>query len=233
MTTQIRRVIDMLLRVLMFSRANPSDDPGHATTLSRLEERAARMQALVAQEKSGRIAVRAAVVTKRELRRAIQEALVMLARIAASVTREEPEIVVRLSLPRPHSSQQEFLAGSRVVVTEAEEHREVLVKYGMPPAFLEELSTLLDRYQTAIDEKNAGLAAHVGASADLHSVAAEVRALVKLLDAVNRRRFRNEPEKLAQWRSAKDVVRRARETPAPPADQGPEGGGQGTLESAA
>ena len=222
MSTVIRHVVEMVLRVLGFCRANPTDDVAHTTTAARLEERAQRLQELAAQEQAGRIAAKAAVLTKRETRQVLTDALLFLARIAETVRREEPEVTVRLSLPRPHSSEQVYLTAGRAVLVEAQAQQAFLLRHGMGPDFLTALGTALDQYDEAIRARIAGVSAHVGASQEMEFVSAEIRQLVRLLDTINRRRFRDNAEKAAQWRSARTVVRRARNgeekpavTPAP------------------
>lgn len=85
-------------------------------------------------------------------------------------------------------------------------HRELLVRYGMPETFLDDLGTALDSFEQAINEKHAGRAAHVGARADLAAVGAEIMLIVGQLDALNRFRFRTDAESLAAWKSARDVA---------------------------
>jgi hypothetical protein len=48
--------------------------------------------------------------------------------------------------------------------------------------------------------------AHIGARADLIAVARELVELAGVLDGINRFRFRNDPELLAAWESARNVV---------------------------
>lgn len=54
-------------------------------------------------------------------------------------------------------------------------------------------------------EKHASQSAHVGAHADLEAVTAEVMQLVRQLDALTQYRFRDDPEALGAWRSARNV----------------------------
>ncbi len=218
MPNLIRRILDMVLRVLGFLHANPSDDPAYLAAVARLEQDAAKLLALAAQEQTGHIEASAAVVTKQELREGLQDALTLLARLAVIATREFPSIPVRLSIPKPHSSQRAFLTGARAVVAEARAQQEPLTQFGMTPGFLDQMAGTLDQYELAISAKDSGIIAHVGASAELQEVAVEVVRLVRLLDAIQRPRFRNDPEKRAAWKSAHSIVRR---TPKPEPAQPP------------
>jgi hypothetical protein len=46
---------------------------------------------------------------------------------------------------------------------------------------------------------------HIGASAELLFVSNELVELVRMVDGLNRHRFRNEPEVLAEWQAASRV----------------------------
>jgi hypothetical protein len=94
-------------------------------------------------------------------------------------------------------------------------HRELLLRYGLPETFLEELGAALDRFEHVLNEKHAGRAAHVGARAELGAVSAEIMLIVRQLDALNRFRFRNDAESLAAWKSARDVAWPAQEKEEP------------------
>ena len=90
------------------------------------------------------------------------------------------------------------------MAAEAEGNADLLWKYGLAePVFA-----------------SRGRRAHVDASADLDNLAAEVVALVGLIDGMNRIRFAGEPEVLAEWENVSDV----RATPVRSKDEGGEGG---------
>jgi hypothetical protein len=93
-----------------------------------------------------------------------------------------------------------------VSAANASAHREILIRYGMPESFLDELGATLDRFEQALNEKHNGRAAHVGARAELEAVTSEIMLDVRQLDALNRFFFRNDAESLAAWKSARDVA---------------------------
>jgi hypothetical protein len=87
---------------------------------------------------------------------------------------------------------------------------------------LEHLVQSLDQLDEAIEQAAEGRLAHVGASAELDTVADDVVQLVRAMDGMNRYRFANEPEALAAWVSASSVLA----TPHPVAPPAPEEGGE-------
>jgi hypothetical protein len=70
-----------------------------------------------------------------------------------------------------------------------------------------------------VDQGAEGRLAHVGASAELDTVADEIVQVVNVMDGLNRFRFTHEPELLAAWESASNVFATPRS-----ADTEPESG---------
>jgi hypothetical protein len=83
---------------------------------------------------------------------------------------------------------------------------ELLVKHGLSDLVLARLSQTLEQFDQAMKHGVEGRRAHIGASADLASVADEVVLLVRVTGGLNRLRFAQDPERLAAWESASSVV---------------------------
>jgi hypothetical protein len=207
MTDYISRVFDMVLRVLVFLRANPLDTPAFTANLALLEAAAARLQDLADLERSGHIEASAAVIGKKQGKADILDGLNFLGRVAVVATREVPEMPVRLTIPKPNSGAQKLITGARAVVTQARDQQELLTKYGMTTGFLDELTVSINQYEKAVNTKSSGVNMHIGAAAEMESVTSEITRLVKVIDAVMRRRLRNDPQKRAAWKAARTVVR--------------------------
>jgi hypothetical protein len=63
----------------------------------------------------------------------------------------------------------------------------------------------LDQFETAVEQGAAGRLAHVGANAELATIADEIVQVVKVMNGLVRIRFANQPELLAAWESASNV----------------------------
>lgn len=105
------------------------------------------------------------------------------------------------------------------------------MKYGLADTVFDGLTQALGQFDAAVEERTQGRRTHVGASAELNALAAEVVQVVKLMDGLNRFRFAKDPESLAAWESASNVVATPRsasepepglDTPAGPAPVGGE-----------
>ncbi|HEY9014724.1 MAG TPA: hypothetical protein VIM84_06650 [Gemmatimonadales bacterium] len=207
MKASIRRIIEMGNRVLAFSRAHPDPSPGYAAALARLEKGLAEADVLAARQREGINTVRAATSQKRALRRKMRRTqLVHLARVAESAAAEVPDLAQKFRLVREGVPYLAFRTAARGMLAEAESQKELLVKHGLFEASLASLSQSLGEFEQAVEQGIEGRRAHVGASAELEALADELLQVVRLMDGSNRYRFPSDPESLAQWESARNVI---------------------------
>jgi hypothetical protein len=194
-------------RALEFGHAHPLESPGYAATIVRLEERLGRADMLATQQRDGILAVRAAAGHKRELMGKMRRAhLTHLARIAEVAGSELPELPQKFLLKPGKGSYRAFRTAARGMQVEAQGRREELVKHGLVEPLLDDLGRLLDEFDAVVERGQEARRVHVGATAQLEVVADEVVRLVKALGGLNRYRFANDPDLLAQWESASSVV---------------------------
>jgi hypothetical protein len=207
MNYSIRRKLDMAGRVRDFCRTHPDPaNSGYTAAVQRLEERLARAEELARQEVAGRQSVSGAVINKEELRLEIHKVMALLAGLAEPAAKEERELAAGIVRPDVNGSHQAFLTRSRVAAATASSHQELLIRYGMPEKFLDQLNAMLDQYEKALNQQHAGRAAHVGARAELEAGMADTMLTIRQIDALNRFRFRADAESLAGWKSARDVA---------------------------
>jgi hypothetical protein len=217
MNAKGRRKVEMGRRALEFSRAHPDASPGYAAALARLEERLGRAQQLAVQQREGLAAVHAATKRKRELRRKMRRAhLRHLMRVGESAAPEAPDLAEKLIVTRAAmSSYLAFQTMAHSMAAEAQSRKELLVKHGLTDTVLDSLTRALEQFDEALAQGTEGRRAHVGASAELDTVADEIVHVVQLMDGLNRYRFENDSESLAAWESASNVFA----TPQPAVDK--------------
>jgi hypothetical protein len=97
---------------------------------------------------------------------------------------------------------------ARSMQAEAEANKEVLAKYGLSEAVLQVFGQLLDQFDAVVKLGSDGRAAHIGATKRLEALALEARQIVRVMDARNRYRFKDDEQVLGAWISA-STVRRA------------------------
>ena len=198
-------------RALEFSRAHPDESAGYGAALARLEERIAQADLLADQQLTGIRATRTATARKRELRRLIKSAhMEHLSNVARIAAREVPELPPKFALPGRGASYVAFRTVARTMAAEATSRRELLVSHGLVEKVLDDLNQAIARFDAAVEQGTEGRRAHVGASAELETVATEIVELVHAMDGLNRYRFAGDAERLAAWESASTVVVRTR-----------------------
>jgi hypothetical protein len=221
-----RRKIEMGARALEFSRAHPDGSPGYAAALTRLEDRLNRAEQVAEQQRLGIVHVRAATVRKRDLRRTIKrDHLDHLGSVAQVAAQEVPELAQLFTLPRNANPYLAFRTAARGLAAEAESRKELLVKHGLNDTVLAGLAKALDEFDAAVDQGAKGRAAHIGASAELDTLANEIVQVVNVMAGPNRSRFAGDSDLLARWASVSNVLG----TPRPevkPTTAGPVAGGE-------
>lgn len=207
MNRRINSRLNMGHRALEFSRAHPVDSPGYVIALKQLEEQLTRANQLAREQQRGTAEVRAATARKDELKRSIRRSqLVHLAGVAGRAAKDVPELAQKFDLPRIPFRSLAFKAAARTMVEEAQQQKELLVKHGLVEQVLESLAQSLDQFDEAVERGAEGRRVHIGAAADLEAVAGEVVQIVRLLDGLNRFRFAAEPDLLAAWTAASNVI---------------------------
>ena len=232
MNAVVRSVLNMVERVRGFCRAHPFTDPSATALEARFEERVDRAVALAVQQRSSNLAVRAANARRNKLRSGVvMDLLRHLVRVGDDAAKELPDLSGRLKLPPQDGSHQAFLAAARVMVSEAADHRDLLVKHGMTESMLDDLGQALNQYEQATETAFGATRERIGARSQLHTIAAELSDLVQLLNGLNRYRFREQQELLDAWTSAINVLGPSRGAPRPETE--PPAGGEGGVQSAA
>ena len=206
MNAKARRKLEMGARALEFSREHPDPSPGYAAALARLEDRLNRAEQLESQQRDGILLSRAATARKKELRRSMKQAqLGHLVSVAVAASREVPELDQKFLLPQTTFSYRAFRTAARGIEAEAQNRKELLVKHGLSETVLQGLTESLDEFDAMMKQGSDSRIAHVGASFELDDVADEVVQVVKVMNGLNRFRFRG-GELLASWQSASSVV---------------------------
>lgn len=206
MRTLTRVVLAMVARALAFIRANPDDNPVTTQVADRLSDLAQRAEILVTQQRAGQMGVSAAGADKAEIRATILDDIAAVTGVARVAAKEHPDLTVHRRRPRRRSDETTVLTTARVVAAEARSALEVMAPYGLTPAMLDSLTAGIAAYEAAMTRQSNSLAAQVGAGAELEAVSAAIMDVVRNLDALFRVRFRNDPERMAAWKSARNVA---------------------------
>ena len=96
--------------------------------------------------------------------------------------------------------------GARGILEKATAQKELLVSRGMSTMLLDALAGAVGEFKKTLEASREGRRNHVGASADLKAVAAEIKEQVRVLDGLVRFRFGENAELMAAWASARNVL---------------------------
>ncbi len=207
MDAKSRRKIQMGQSALQFSRSHPDTSAGYLAALAWLADRLARADQVAAQQMDGLSDVRGAAERKSELRRVLKNAhLAHVAQVGKVAAREVPEFAQKLVFRPGTQTHLAFRTAARAMAAEAQTHKEVLIKHGLSETVLDNLVQALDQFDAAVEQGLEGRRAHVGASAELRSLANEIVQVVRVMDGLNRYRFNSDAELLAAWESASNVA---------------------------
>ena len=109
-------------------------------------------------------------------------------------------------MPPSNASDKALVTAAQATLEKATAQKDVLVSLGMSPQVVDDLGKSLGELERSLEATREGRREHVGASADLAAVAAEIAEQVQLLDGVVQYRFGDDAELMGAWASARNVL---------------------------
>lgn len=213
-----------------FMRQHPIDAPEFTLIVGELDGFLAASLALATEQRDGVIQRHAASLRKKELDEQIRTVhLPHLARAGRNAAQGDPELASLFDDVKPRKDTFAALrAAAGGMAAAAEQRKQSLQKGGMSMMVLGDLEHALGAFDAAVEQGNTGRARHIAATAKLRVVATEIVRRVEVLDAVNRLRFRDQPDLLAAWLR----VSKVRAMPKSDAEPAGDGDSQGTTPAA-
>jgi hypothetical protein len=219
MNGQARRTIEMGTRADTFSDANPDTNAGYIAAAVKLKGLVKDARAAATAQREGTVAEHNASQQKVELRRAMLSVpIAHLSQVGRVASREEQGLGNSFRFKPTATTLLAFQTAARSMAAEAQTHREVLIKHGLAESVLEHFGQLLDQFDAAVALGNEGRTRHMGATADLKALSAQIRETVRVMDGRNRQRFQGDAHLLASWLSARTIVGTPRGTPDEPVE---------------
>jgi len=115
-------------------------------------------------------------------------------------------VAVQFQVPPSNASHEAMRTMARGMLEKATLHKDVLVKRGMSEQLLGDLALALGEFEQTFEATRAGRREHIGASADLEAVAAEIAEQVRVLDGLVRYRLGDNAEVMGARASARNVL---------------------------
>ena len=217
MKAQVRRKIEMGVRVRGFLQAHPSEEASYTIALSRFEEVLTRAETLAAQQRAGLIDARAATERRKEVRQLLHfQLLPHLVRVGELAAKDRAELARHFQLPGIHVTHLAFLTAAKAMLAEAESQKDLLVSLGMSDKLLDALKKAVSEFEAANERGTTGRRDHIGARSELDTIGNEIVEQVRSLDALVRFQFGDQPELMGSWNSARNVVGPSKGKVAPP-----------------
>jgi len=114
-------------------------------------------------------------------------------------------------LPRS-AGDQALLNAARAFQTDVAPFSAQLINLGLDANFLANLGTDITNFEAAISAKSAGTGTQAGATGGLEDAAHKAAVALHVLNTVVRNKYKNDPQKLAEWATASHVEKH---TPVP------------------
>jgi len=204
----VRRKLDRAARVREFVRAHAATEPGFAPVITRLDELLTRAEVILERQRQGSVAARGANAQRGELRRTLHARLVhYVVAVGSIATKGQADVAEHFKLPRTNGSAKAFVTAVRTMLTVGEGQKDLLVKAGLAPTALEELTKMVDDFEAMSETARTARRDHIGARVDLEVITAELKEQVRLLDGITRYRFGGDAEMMAEWNAAKQMLR--------------------------
>jgi hypothetical protein len=196
----------------IFVVKNPLPDPEFTESTGRLGGLLGDFRTLAARQHEADVTGRALVRRQAELRLLFARVhLPHLASVGRLAARDLPELARTFS-PRRMNSHLQFRTVTGTMVDAARANQDVLRKRGLSVTMLDDCDKALVEYDHLSEALSGHLSGRAGATADLHRVAKDIVAVVKVLDGHVRFHWQDDERMLAEWRTASTI--RAADTPA-------------------
>jgi hypothetical protein len=198
MTRMEMRRYAMLARVRDFGQAHRDLFPESSVGGQAFATVAAAVAELsdhaVAKMSSAREGIRA----KTEARHGLIERLEAIVRTARAIAVDRPGFDDSFRLPRQHSDEA-LVTIARVFVQDAEATKDQFVAHGLADTFLAELQKLLEKFEQAARDREAGRSARIAAHAGIERALLAGLAAVRKLDVVVANQLQHDLAALAVW----------------------------------
>jgi hypothetical protein len=202
-----KQQIDSYQRVQDFLRAHaPPESPGYLAQKKRFDDIVATLTDHSSGQVEGRRMRRAEVTRQRLLRKALREHhLAPIAQIARAELADAPGIDKALRMPPFNLNPLRLLAEAGAMRSAAAPYEAQFVEAGRPADFLAQLDAAMEAVRQSVLGKDRNLGLQVGSRAGLRKEIQRGRRSVDVLDTIVKAAFRDAPNVLAEWRSAKRI----------------------------
>jgi hypothetical protein len=222
MTAQETRRYEMLVRVRKFGETHREHFPKGSVGGKALAAVAEAVDELSRHAVSQMSGAEEGSMSKWRVRAALVERLDAVGRAARVIAEEVAGFDDPFRLPRVRLTDQKLITAGRKFVQDAEANKARFIAHGMPSTFVAELTDLVDQFEQAVRERQAGKGQRAAAQAGITTAIEAGMAAARKLDLIVENRLRGDAVTQAQWDRDRRVDHRRRvrrDAVVPPAER--------------
>jgi hypothetical protein len=218
MPGKLQREIEMEIRSNDFLQESKDDFTGNAYATAQFAALDAKIGEIQAEQetkvsKAGGARYNYALADEAEDK--LDEIIDEVADFAASMTDQFPEFDEKFRKPRGNSRRRKIIA-ARVFADDGDAYIQAFKERGMEDNFTTTLRTRADALEQLLSAAVSETAGRVGATGNLPVLSRDAKKIIKSVDPIVRKVYKNNPAKLAAWNFATHVQRDAEPKPKPP-----------------
>lgn len=197
----------MFIRVVRFITDNIADFVAGGVVLTQLAVLQAAITAvetLTGEQVSGLSDARFEFIGKDTARENLREMLSEMAMTARSMVYEFAGIDAKFRMPR-NRNDADLLAKARAFLADAAQYKTDFIRYEMDANFLNELQTLINEFESALEAPGTAIDEHVEATAEIGTEVRKGMVAVRTMQGAVLNKYRNNTGKTAAWRSASHI----------------------------
>jgi molecular chaperone GrpE (heat shock protein) len=162
--------------------------------------------------------------TRATARTTLRNRLEAIARTAREITESTPGLQDKFALPEGKNDQ-ELLTAGRLFVRDVEPFKAQFIALALPPTFVTDLTQVVDNFERALRDRDAGKSENTAAKASIEAALASGLAAVRKLDVIVANTLQDDSVTTAVWERERRVRYRNRMkaavTPASPVPEPP------------
>ena len=171
---------------------------------TQIEQLVERLDALAASQASSTGASIQGTASKNAARRALEELLDAISRAARAMSVNKPGLEAEFRRPQ-RGSISALVNAARAFLSDAAPLKAEFIKFGLRADFLEQLNSMIEQFEQAVDERNSKAQSRVSARAGLAQAVESGLKLRLQLDAIVRNTLHGDEAALAAWESASHI----------------------------
>ena len=217
MTDAERRRIEGLDSTQNYAANNAADFPAGSvqeTQIAIIRAELALVDGFTADQAAGRGDAGSAFENKDTARENLHERMKPIADIAKVMEYEFDGIAERFKMPR-NRTDQDMLATARAWIVELVPFDADFQRYGLDRNFIADLTAAADAFENSMAAPETAVAERVAATAEIGASIRRAMIAHRIVVAVMKVKYANNPGKLAAWLSASHIEKAPKRTPPP------------------